>query len=42
MMQPLAVARYKCIDASGIHRAMPRLCGRAPRGERILDTVPQN
>jgi transposase len=42
MMQPLAVERYKFIDESGINLAMTRLFGRAPRGERVVDTVPQN
>ena len=41
-MQPLAVERYKFIDESGINLAMTRLFGRAPRGQRIVDTVPQN
>jgi transposase len=40
--QPLAVTRYKFIDESGINLAMTRLFGRAPRGERVIDTVPQN
>jgi hypothetical protein len=38
----LAVARYKFIDESGINLAMTRLFGRAPRGKRVVDTVPQN
>jgi len=42
VMQPLAVERYKCMDESGMHLAMTRLFGRAPRGERVVDTVPQN
>ena len=25
-----------------MHLAMPRLYGRAPRGARVVDTVPQN
>lgn len=41
-MQPLAVESYKFIDESGINLAMTRLFGRAPRGERVVDTVPQN
>jgi transposase len=41
-MQPQAVERYKFIDESGMNLAMTRLCGRAPRGERVVDTVPQN
>jgi transposase len=35
-------ARFKCIDESGVNRAMTRLYGRAPRGERVVGTVPQN
>jgi transposase len=34
--------RFKCIDEAGVNRAMPRLYGRAPRGERVVGTVPQN
>ena len=30
------------MDESGIHLAMTRVCGRAPRGERVVDTVPQH
>jgi transposase len=41
-MEPLAVERYKFIDESGINLAMTRLFGRAPQGERVVDTVPQN
>jgi transposase len=41
-MQPLAVERSKFLDESGMNLAMPRLFGRPPRGERVLDTVPQN
>jgi hypothetical protein len=41
-MQPLAVERSKVIDASGSNLAMTRLFGRAPRGERTVDTVPQH
>jgi transposase len=40
MRQPLAVERSTCIAESGIHLAMPRWFGRAPRGERVVDTVP--
>lgn len=36
VMQPLAVERYKFIDESGIHLAMTRLFGRAPRGNASL------
>ena len=41
-MQPLAVECYKFIDESGMNLAMTRLFGRAPRGERVVDAVPQN
>ncbi len=34
--------RVKCIDESGIHLAMTRLDGRAPRGERVLGSAPQH
>jgi transposase len=32
----------QCIDESGVTLAMTRRYGRAPRGERIRDAVPQN
>jgi hypothetical protein len=32
----------KFIDESGVNLAMPRLYGRAPKGERGIDAVPQN
>jgi transposase len=38
----LDLHRVKCIDESGINLAMTRLYGRAPRGERVLGTAPQN
>jgi transposase len=38
----LPVARLKFIDEAGIHLAMTRRFGRAPRGERVTDVVPQN
>jgi transposase len=41
-MPPVAVERYKCIDESGINLAMTRLLGRALRGQRVVDTIPQN
>jgi transposase len=34
--------RVKCIDEAGLNIAMPRLYGRAPRGERALGSAPQN
>jgi transposase len=38
----LDAARFTCIDESGVNLAMTRLYGRAPRGERIVGTVPQH
>ena len=38
----LDAARFKFIDESGVNLAMTRLYGRAPRGERVVGTVPQN
>jgi transposase len=32
----------KFIDESGVNLAMTRLYGRAPKGERVIDAVPQN
>ena len=34
--------RLKCVDESGVNLAMTRLYGRAPRGERVVGSVPQN
>ena len=34
--------RLKCIDESGVHLALTRLYGRAPKGERVIGTVPQH
>jgi len=34
--------RLKFIDESGVNLAMTRLYGRAPRGERVVGSVPQN
>lgn len=42
MVTALPVARLKFIDECGINLAMTRRFGRAPRGERVTDTVPQN
>jgi transposase len=36
------VRRLQCIDESGVNLAMTRLYGRAPKGERVVGTVPQN
>ena len=41
-MEPRAVERDTCMDESGMHLAMPRWLGRAPRGERVVETVPPN
>ena len=38
----LDLHRVKFIDESGINLAMTRLYGRAPRGERVLGSSPQN
>jgi transposase len=38
----LNAARFKCLDASGVNLAMTRRYGRAPRGERVVGTVPPN
>jgi transposase len=38
----LAVKRCKFVDESGINLALTRLYGRAPRGERVVGSVPQN
>ena len=42
VMEPRAVERSQCIDESGMPRAMTRWLGRAPRGERVVATVPHN
>src|SRR5829696_1666344 len=34
--------RLTCVDESGINLALTRWDGRAPRGERVLGSVPQN
>jgi len=34
--------RLKFTDDSGVSLAMARLYGRAPRGERVIGTIPQN
>lgn len=36
----VASGRFKFIDECGIHIAMTRLYGRAPRGQRVVDSVP--
>ena len=42
MIASLDVRRLKFIDESGVNLAMTRLYGRAPKGERVVGTVPQN
>jgi hypothetical protein len=34
--------RFKFMDESGVNLAMTRRYGRAPQGERVIGTVPQN
>lgn len=34
--------RLKFIDESGVNVAMTRLYGRAPKGQRVVDSVPKN
>lgn len=38
----LDLHRVTCIDESGVNLAMTRLYGRAPRGERVRGSAPQN
>jgi transposase len=38
----LDLARFKFVDESGVNLALTRLFGRAPRGERVVDSVPKN
>jgi hypothetical protein len=38
----LDLRRFKFVDESGVNLAMTRLYGRAPRGERVVGSVPQN
>lgn len=38
----LEANRFKFIDESGVNLAMTRRFGRAPRGQRVVDSVPQN
>jgi transposase len=42
LIQPLDLQRFTCVDASGVNWAMTRRFGRAPRGERVMGTVPQH
>jgi transposase len=41
-MVALDAQRFKFIDESGVNLAMTRFYGRAPRGVRVVGTVPQN
>jgi transposase len=41
-MATLDVRRLKFVDESGVNLAMTRLYGRAPRGTRVIGSVPQN
>ena len=41
-MSGLDFSRFKCVDESGVNLALTRLFGRAPRGERVVDSVPKN
>lgn len=36
------LSRFKFVDESGVNLALTRLFGRAPRGERVVDSVPKN
>jgi hypothetical protein len=38
----LDAVRFTCIAASGVNLAMTRRYGQAPRGERVVGTVPQH
>lgn len=42
MIAGLDLSRFKFIDESGVNLAMTRRYGRAPRGERVTGSVPQN
>src|SRR6266540_1749723 len=38
----LALRRLKFVDEAGVNLALTRLYGRAPRGERVIGSIPQN
>jgi transposase len=38
----LDLKRFKFVDESGINLSLTRLYGRAPRGERVIGSIPQN
>jgi transposase len=40
IIELVASGRLKFVDECGVHIAMTRLYGRAPRGARVVDTVP--
>jgi transposase len=42
LIQPCDLPRFKFVDESGVNLAMTRRFGRAPRGERVIGTVPPN
>jgi transposase len=42
LIAALDIQRLKFVDESGVNLAMTRLYGRAPRGSRVLGSVPQN
>lgn len=42
MIAELDLKRLKFVDESGVNLAMTRLYGRAPRGDRVVGSVPQN
>jgi transposase len=42
MIGGLDLKRLKFVDESGVNLAMTRLFGRAPRGERVIGSVPKN
>ena len=42
VIEALDVRRLKFVDESGVNLAMTRLYGRAPKGERVVGSAPQN
>ena len=42
MIERFDLRRLHFVDESGVNIAMTRLYGRAPRGERVIGSVPQN
>jgi transposase len=42
LMATLDVRRLKFVDEAGVNLAMTRLYGRAPRGTRVIGSVPRN